>query len=188
MPEETLERNDTAAAAELPSLQSDALAERRLRDSLRRQIGLLERRLGEVFAAAFPRQGIEFGVCAAGGPRVLGVEDLERVRDRLVARLREAEAELAERGRVEEGNRAMLEEMLVAPERYRGLRISARDIGEPSCRTWTSEPRFGLLGMLMGWWRVKVSSGCPLASGRGDSPRPSKTLRPRTAQLGPKIA
>ncbi len=167
MPEETLERNHTAPVAELPSLHTDALTERRLRDSLRRQIGLLERRLGEVFAASFPRKGIEFGVAAAGGPRVLGVAELERVRDGLVVRLREAEGELVRRGRIEEQNRAMLEEMLVAPERYRGYRITAHDIGEPSCRTWTSEPRFGLLGMLMGWWRVKVSSGCPLASGRG---------------------
>src|SRR5215213_2248704 len=31
-------------------------------------------------------------------------------------------------------------------------------------------PRYGLLGMLMNWWRVRISSGCPLARGRG--PRP----------------
>lgn len=167
MPEDILERNDAAPVADLPSLEIDALTERRARDSLRHQIGLLERRLGEVFAAAFPRKGIEFGVTATGGPRVLGVADLERVRDGLVVRLREAESELALRGQMEERNRQMLEEMLVAPERYPGMRISAHDIGEPSCRTWTSEPRLGLLGMLMGWWRVKVSSGCPLASGRG---------------------
>ena len=167
MPQETLDRISTAPVAELPSLQTDALTERHVRDSLRRQIGLLERRLGQVFAASFPRKGIEFGVAPIGGPRVLDVAELERVRDGLAVRLREAETELATRGRHEERNRAMLEEMLVAPERYRGLRISAHDIGEPSCRTWTSEPRFGLLGMLMGWWRVKVSSGCPLASGRG---------------------
>jgi hypothetical protein len=23
-------------------------------------------------------------------------------------------------------------------------------------------PRLGLIGMLMGWWQVKLSSGCPL--------------------------
>jgi hypothetical protein len=28
-------------------------------------------------------------------------------------------------------------------------------------------PRLGLIGMLMGWWQVKLSSGCPLAGGRG---------------------
>jgi hypothetical protein len=25
-------------------------------------------------------------------------------------------------------------------------------------------PRLGLIGMLMGWWRVVISSGCPLAT------------------------
>ncbi len=167
MPEETLVPISTLPDAALPSLETDALTERGLRDSLRHQIGLLERRLGELFAVSFPRKGIEFGVAGPGGPRVLGVAELEEVRDRLVVRLREAEGELAERGRCEEHNRQLLEEMLAAPERYRGMVISAHDIGEPSCRTWSSEPRFGILGMLMGWWRVKVSSGCPLACGRG---------------------
>jgi hypothetical protein len=176
VPEDTLERNSTAPVDELPSLETGALGELYLRDSLRRQIGLLERRLGELFAAAFPRKGIDFSVAAPGGPRVLGVAELEAVRDRLAVRLREAEAELAAQGRREERNRAMLEEMLVAPERYRGVVIRARDIGESSCRTWASEPRFGLLGMLCGWWRVKVSSGCPLASGRASSRRVHSTL------------
>jgi hypothetical protein len=43
------------------------------------------------------------------------------------------------------------------------VRISAEAIGEPSCKTWEVRPRVGLLGMLMGWWRVKISSGCPLS-------------------------
>jgi len=25
-------------------------------------------------------------------------------------------------------------------------------------------PRVGLVGMFMGWWQVKLSSGCPLAT------------------------
>jgi hypothetical protein len=168
VPDATLERTPPAAPAfELPSLHTTPQVERELRDELRRQIAILERRLAELFAAAFPRKGIEFGVPAAGGPRVLGVAELENVRDGLAIRIREAETEISRRGRIEERNRARLEEMLVAPERHRWLRISAAEIGEPSCRTWTSEPRFGVVGMLMGWWRVKVSSGCPLASGRG---------------------
>ena len=63
----------------------DALTERRARQDLRRQIALLEKRLGELFASAFPRQGIEWTVGAVGGPRVLGVAELERVRDALAA-------------------------------------------------------------------------------------------------------
>jgi hypothetical protein len=29
---------------------------------------------------------------------------------------------------------------------------------------WHVRPRLGLVGMLAGWWQVKLSSGCPLAS------------------------
>jgi hypothetical protein len=32
------------------------------------------------------------------------------------------------------------------------------------CGVWQVRPRLGLIGMLMGWWQVKLSSGCPLAS------------------------
>ena len=149
------------------STRQHELVERRVRRELRRQIALLERRLAELFAAAFPRQGIEWRVGAAGGPRVLGVAELERVRDALALRLRDAESELARRGRIEERNRQLLEEMIAAPEHHRGLIISAADIGEPSCRTWRSVPQLGFIGMLMGWWRVKISSGCPLPAGAG---------------------
>jgi len=144
------------------------LTERRVRQDLRRQIASLEKRLGELFASAFPRKQIEWNVAAVGGPRVLDTADLERVRDGLAVRLREAQAELGRRGEIEEANRGLLESMIVAPERHRWLRISAEDVGEPPCHHWHSRPRWGLLGMLMGWWRVKLSSGCPLAEG----PRP----------------
>ena len=166
MPEELLDRYVPTAAAPAPvDVEERLLADRRVRSELRRQIALLERRLGELFAAAFPRKGIEWRVGAEGGPRVLDVAQLERVRDALATRLRAAEAEVARRGRIEERNRQRLEEMLVAPEHHRGLLITAHDIGEPSCRTWRSVPRLGVVGMLMGWWRVKISSGCPLATG-----------------------
>jgi hypothetical protein len=140
-------------------------ADRLARHELRRQIAVLEKRLGELFASAFPRSGIEWGVPAVGGPRVLGVADLERIRDALAVRLREAEAELARRGEVEEANRGLLESMIAEPERYRWVRVAAEDVGERPCQHWHSRPRWGILGMLLGWWRVKHSSGCPLATG-----------------------
>jgi len=152
----------------LSDQRSDVLTDRRVRQELRRQIGALERQLGELFASAFPRQGIEWTVGALGGPRVLGIGELERVRDALAIRLREAQAELGRRGEIEEANRGLLESMIADPERYHWVRISADDIGEPHCRHWHSRPRWGILGMLMGWWRVRLSSGCPLAKG----PRP----------------
>jgi hypothetical protein len=144
---------------------ADPGAERRARQELRRQIALLEERLSELFASAFPRAGIEWRVPAVGGPRVLGVAELERVRDGLAVRLSEAQAELARQGEIEEANRGLLESMIAAPDRYRWVRVAAEDIGERPCQHWHSRPRWGILGMLLGWWRVKHSSGCPLAAG-----------------------
>ena len=152
------------AAPSTPSHGADRLA----RESLRTQIAKLERELGELFASAFPRRGIEWDVGAAGGPRVLGIGELERVRDALALRLRDAEAELARQADVEEANRGLLERMIAAPAKHRWLRISNEDIGERGCRHWHARPRFGILGMLAGWWRIRLSSGCPLAEG----PRP----------------
>ena len=137
--------------------------ERLARDDLRRQIAALERKLGELFASAFPRKGIEWRVGAVGGPRVLDVGDLERVRDALVVRLRTAQAEVARRADAEEANRALIESMIAQPDRHRWVKISNEHIGEGECRHWHSRPRWGILGMLLGWWRVKLSSGCPLA-------------------------
>ena len=163
--------------------QVDAPTERRARQDLRRQIALLERQLGELFASAFPRRGIEWTVGAVGGPRVLGIAELERVRDALATRLREAQVELGRRGELEEQNRGLVEAMIAAPHRYQWVRVSNEDVGEAGCRHWHSRPRWGILGMLMGWWRVKLSSGCPLARGlrplqTGTWPAKRDALRP----------
>jgi hypothetical protein len=173
VPDELLEieaRGPSSPAEALDALfhdqRTDELADQRVRVELRRQIGALERQLGELFASAFPRQGLDWSVGAVGGPRVLGIAELERVRDALAVRLREAQAELGRRGEAEEANRGLLESMIVDPRGHRWVRISAEDIGEPMCRHWHARPRWGILGMLMGWWRVKLSSGCPLAKGR----------------------
>ncbi len=136
------------------------------RRELRRQIARLERELGETFVTAFPRKGIGFRVAGAGGPRVLGIAELEQVRDELAAKLAQARSELGRRVDVEEANRGLLERMIADPEAYRWVKISNEDVGERGCGHWHSRPRFGILGMLLGWWRVKISSGCPLATGR----------------------
>jgi hypothetical protein len=140
-----------------------------LRADLRRQIARLERELGELWATAFPRRGIDWTVGAAGGPRVLGAADLERVRDALVVRVREVQTEVGRRADVEEANRALVERMIAEPDRYHWVRVSNEDVGERDCRHWHSRPRWGILGLLLGWWRVKVSSGCPLAPGARDA-------------------
>src|SRR5881227_2310277 len=98
MPQGVLERDVAGRPAVPPPAQrqhalAPELLERRVRTDLRRQIALLERRLAELFAAAFPRVRIEWRVGSRGGPRLLGIAELERVRDALAARLRQAEAE-----------------------------------------------------------------------------------------------
>ena len=140
--------------------------ERPARSELRRQIARLELELGELISSAFPRGGIEYSVPPTGGPRMLGIAELEQVRDSLASRIGDVRGILAGRAYVEERNREFLERVIAEPERYHWVRLSNEDIGEPGCRHWHSRPRYGLLGMLMGWWRVKLSSGCPLAEGR----------------------
>lgn len=139
--------------------------DRAVRGELRRQIARLERELGELFGTTFPRRGIEWTVGAAGGPRVLGIGELERVRDRLANRIAEARAEVARRADAEEQTRALVERMIADPGEYKWVRVSNEDVGEPGCKHWHSRPRWGILGMFLGWWRVKLSSGCPLATG-----------------------
>lgn len=148
-------------------------AERLARADLRRQIARLERELGEAFASAFPRSELEWGVGAAGGPRVLQIAELERLRDALALRLRDARAELARRADAEEAGRLRLEAMIAAPERHRWELVTQREIGEPGCGGWESRPRWGILGALFGWWRIRLSSGCPLAEGLGE-PGPNR--------------
>jgi hypothetical protein len=137
--------------------------ERLARAELRRQIGRLEGELGSLVAEAFPRLQVSAGVAAISSePRALGLGDLEAVRDSLATRIGEARLQLRERRELETRNRELLERMLATPAEHRWLRISRADIGEPGCGHWHSRPLLGPLGMLMGWWRVKVSSGCPL--------------------------
>lgn len=164
---------------DLPGVDVATGDERPLREELRRQIAHLEQQLSELWTSAFPRKGIDWSVGAVGGPRILGAADLERVRDALIVRIREAQTELGRRADVEERNRGLVERMIAEPERYRWVQISNEDVGDRDCKHWHSRPRYGLIGMLMGWWRVKLSSGCPLAKGLRPPPSP---LRRRNGQ------
>ena len=145
-------------------------AERAARRTIRAQIARLERELADAFVTAYPMGGLEIPVSVAGEPRLLDLGELELVRDRLTERLRAARGTIARRADVYAANRVYLERMLLEPGRYRFARISRQDIGEPGCGVWEVRPRLGLVGMLMGWWQVKLSSGCPLPGGRGRPP------------------
>ncbi len=138
--------------------------ERAARSQLRDQIATLEAQLSDAVIGAFPEGGAHSSVRAPGGPRVLTLGELERIRDALADRVAQARALLAERGERQEASRALLERMLLEPGRYKFVRVAKRDLGDSGCGVWHVRPRLGLIGMLMGWWQVKLSSGCPLAS------------------------
>ena len=155
---------------EPPVVERDELAARR---SLRAQIAKLERELSDAFVTAFPLGGLPGAAPQTRrDPRLLDLGELERVRDELAERLRSARVTIAERAEVQAANRLYLERMLLEPAKHRFARVSCQDLGEPGCGVWQVRPRLGLIGMLMGWWQVKLSSGCPLAGGRGLAPRP----------------
>ena len=150
---------------ELTARRAGTIAdERAARRQLRAQIARLETQLSDALISAFPYGPVATAVPAPGGPRVLGLGELERVRDALAARVGSARAELDERGERQAACRALLERMLLDPGRHRFVRVANRDLGEPGCGVWHVRPRLGLIGMLAGWWQVKLSSGCPLAS------------------------
>jgi hypothetical protein len=145
-----------------PLVQPDERAARR---TLLDQIARLESELGQVFCATWPRTELPRPLVASrGGPRLLSLGELEELRDDLALRVSDARSTLSDRTRVEEQNRRLIEEMLLEPERHKWRLVSAEDIGERGCRHWHVRPRWSFIGMLMGWWRVVISSGCPLAT------------------------
>jgi hypothetical protein len=145
-----------------PFAQPAAVEERAARESLRAQIDKLERELSRLVARAFPHIAPHD---AAGesfsGPRLLSLAELERSRDRLVLRIGEVRGEVAERGALERRSRALLERMKLEPASYKFVRLPVADLGDGHCGVWEVRPRLGLIGMLAGWWHVKLSSGCP---------------------------
>ena len=54
--------------------------------------------------------------------------------------------------------------MLLEPRKHTFTRLHREDIGQDGCGAYQVRPRLGLIGMLAGWWHVKLSSGCPLAT------------------------
>jgi hypothetical protein len=149
--------------------------ERAARRSIRAQIARLERELADAFVTAFQIGGVTLAATGGGEARMLDLGELERTRDELAERLRVARVAIAERAELQAANRVRLEQMLLNPAKHRFERVSRRDVGEWGCGVWQVRPRLGLLGMLMGWWQVKLSSGCPLARGRGPAAARSRS-------------
>ena len=106
-------RDSAGVAPSLP-LRTD-VDEAAARRSLREQIARLERELAALFTAAHPRKGLEWTVRSPGGPRLLGVGELEALRDDLAARLEDTRQTLGDRTRVERRNVERIEEMVAEP-------------------------------------------------------------------------
>lgn len=146
-------------------------AELAARLSLRKQIARLERELSALLLGGFPhvRPGpVDADVASAAAsdrsaPRLATLESLEARRDALAMRLRDAETAACARVEYERRARALLAAMQLEPGRYKFVKLRAADVGEAGCGVWHVRPRLGLIGMLAGWWQVKLSSGCPLA-------------------------
>jgi len=159
-----------AAPTTLPEPVPDPLGgldpeqgEAALRRALRKQIGRLEAEIATYAwhdpqdpAPARPRGGGPVG-------RLIGIGELERTRVELIDRLRRLRGDAAARANREQMARGHVEEMLQDPAGHRWERVSNEALGEPSCGEWRVVPAWGPVGAILGWWRVKVSSGCPLA-------------------------
>jgi hypothetical protein len=123
------------------ALRTRVLDERAARRDLRSQIAALEARGGR--APGGP------------GPRLLSLGELEAVRDALVPVRPPSGPDGHEEARL------LLERMLSDPGAHRFARVPLAALGQPGCGAYVVRPRLGLLGMLAGWWEVKLSSGCP---------------------------
>jgi hypothetical protein len=145
------------------SLRVTEEQERAARRTLREQIARLERDLSDAFVTAYQMGGPAFAHDGPGEARLLNLGELERIRDSLADRLASARCMIAEMADLQAERRILLERMMLEPGKYRFHRVALSDIGEPGCGAWEVRPRLGLIGMLMGWWQVKLSSGCPLA-------------------------
>jgi hypothetical protein len=138
-----------------------ATSEDAARRTLRGQIARLERELSAVVVATYPRLDRGSRVPSMAGPRLLSLGELERVRDALAGRLGAMTAASAEQHDRQAVAAQELERMLADPPAHKWRRLTNADLGRPGCTTYHVRPRAGLLGMLMGWWQVKISGGCP---------------------------
>jgi hypothetical protein len=156
---------DRRAQDTRPSERSNG--EREARRALRAQVDRLERELSAIVAERFPfiPAAADARAEEPAGPSLLGLDQLERTRDRLAGRLQELRRLACRRDQHERLAHGLLEQMKLEPARFKHVRLPVRDLGQGGCGVWHVRPRLGLIGMLAGWWQLKLSSGCPLPRG-----------------------
>lgn len=153
----TLTAIDTKETHSALVVVTDEAAARR---ALRAQISRLEAETTALVAEAYP---VSLDLPAVGGtlPRIMNLAELESRRDALANRLEDARALLTVVRASQQEARCLVERMLADPKAYKWLRVSRDEAGLDGCGHWHVRPRLGLIGMLAGWWHVKISSGCP---------------------------
>ena len=152
--------------------------ERAARQALRNQIARLEEQLAGHVTSAFPLSPTPPRIGGSRGARLQTLAELEERRDALEASVARVRCELDVAGARQEHARGQLEAIMLDPAGHRWERVTHEDIGEPGCRQYHARPRMGLLGLLMSWWRVIISSGCPLCMrSEGHYPTPCTALR-----------
>jgi hypothetical protein len=162
-------RSRPHSAPWIPAREAErAEGERAAIASLRAQVAKLERELSGIVASGFPHiPGIDSSPAhphereRVSTPHLLTLGELEQLRDSLAERVHEARRRTATRAERERRSRALLERMKLEPGRYKFVRLRAADVGESGCGVWQVRPRLGIIGMLAGWWELKLSSGCP---------------------------
>ena len=132
--------------------------ERAARAALRGQIARLEARLAPYVEAMGSG---EQSPPPTAHPRLASIDELEAIRDDLVARLKAAQAEASRKEERRGAARRWREEALADPAGHRWEYATREDLGEPGCGRVEVRPAWGPVGALMDWWRVKMSSGCP---------------------------
>jgi hypothetical protein len=118
-----------------PALTQPVAGEAAMRRALRAQIARLEAQLPPGSAAG----GRE-------GAALVGIEELERIRDGLVGRIQERRFG---GGADQERMRRLREDMWLEPQAHVGVTVANADVGEPGCTRWSS------------WFRLRISGGCP---------------------------
>lgn len=140
--------------------QGTAPEEVAARRALRAQIARLEADTNALVAEAFP-VALDLPRVGGGVPRMLNLAQLEARRDALANRLEDARVALTAVRASQQEALGLVEQMLADPKAYKWLRVSRDEAGLDGCGHWHVKPRLGLIGMLAGWWHVKISSGCP---------------------------
>jgi hypothetical protein len=135
--------------------EADEAAARR---ELRRQIARLEADL-----AAYPESRPDSETHPLLRPKghLPDFAELSAARDTLIERLRSARSGAARKGERQARAHARREQILGDPDAHRWNHVGNDECGDPGCGEIRAVPRYGPLGAIAGWWRVKISSGCP---------------------------